>query len=105
MRPTPGYSRSSARISEFVLWGGKRLRPRLCLASYRILADSGEATPWPVWVGASSLEIFHAFMLVHDDLIDGSSVRRDRAALHEAIRLDGEAPDGPGPANAPRTWG
>ena len=85
-----------ARISEFVLWGGKRLRPRLCLASFRILADAGDATPWPVWVGASSLEIFHAFMLVHDDLIDGSSVRRDRAALHEAIRLDGEEPDGPG---------
>ena len=84
------------RISEFVLWGGKRLRPRLCLASYRILADAGEATPRPVWVGASSLEIFHAFMLVHDDLIDGSSMRRDRAALHEAIRLDGEAPESPG---------
>ena len=34
-------------------------------------------------------------MLVHDDLIDGSVVRRDRATLHEAIRLDADRPDDP----------
>ena len=34
-------------------------------------------------------------MLVHDDLIDGSLVRRNRATLHEAIRRDAEHPDAP----------
>lgn len=82
------------RAAEFVLKGGKRLRPRLALASYRIAAGAGEP-PKPAWVAASSLELFHAFMLVHDDLIDGSLVRRDRPTLHEAIRRDADWPDDP----------
>ncbi len=34
-------------------------------------------------------------MLVHDDLIDGSVIRRNRPTLHEAIRLDADRPDDP----------
>lgn len=83
--------------AEFVLHGGKRLRPRLCLAAYRILANRPEP-PTPVWQAAASLELFHAFMLVHDDLIDGSTMRRDRPTLPEALRLD--APDPAQPAAA-----
>ncbi len=83
------------RLSEFVLRGGKRLRPRLCLASYRILTGRFDPPPVPVALAASCLEVFHAFMLVHDDLIDGSVLRRNRATLHEAIRLDAEQPDHP----------
>jgi len=83
------------RLAEFVLRGGKRLRPRLCLASYRIMTGRYEAPPRPVALAAASLEVFHAFMLVHDDLIDGSVVRRDRATLHEAIRLGADRPDDP----------
>ena len=78
------------RLAEFVLRGGKRLRPRLCLASYRITAGRFDPPPEPVALAAASLEIFHAFMLVHDDLIDGSVVRRGRPTLHEAIRIDDE---------------
>lgn len=85
------------RVVDFVLHGGKRLRPRLCLAAYRILSGCPEPPARPVWRVAASLELFHAFMLVHDDLIDGSVVRRDHDALHQAIRLDLDAP-GPGAA-------
>ena len=73
-------------VAQFVLSGGKRLRPRLALASYRILAGTESEPPRPVHLAAASLELFHAFMLVHDDLIDGSLVRRDRPTLHESIR-------------------
>ncbi len=83
------------RLGEFVLRGGKRLRPRLCLASYRILTGRFDPPPVAVTLAASSLEVFHAFMLVHDDLIDGSVTRRNRATLHEAIRLDALQPDHP----------
>ncbi len=82
------------RIIAFVLEGGKRLRPRLCLASYRVLSGKTEA-PRPVWLAAGSLEVLHAFMLVHDDLIDDSTLRRDRPTLHESIRLDDDSPDAP----------
>jgi geranylgeranyl diphosphate synthase, type I len=82
-------------LTEFVLRGGKRLRPRLCLASYRILTGRFDPPPGPVFRAAASLEVFHAFMLVHDDLIDGSVVRRNRATLHEAIRRDAGRPEDP----------
>lgn len=83
------------RVSEFVLRGGKRIRPRLCLASYRILSNEEGSPPRSSWLAASSLEIFHAFMLAHDDLIDGSVTRRDRDALHEDLRLRLDQPDSP----------
>ncbi len=76
------------RASEFVLRGGKRLRPRLTLASYRILTGRAESPPRPVWLASASLELFHAFMLVHDDLIDGSVERRGEPTLHEGLRID-----------------
>src|SRR4051794_13424006 len=82
-------------LADFVLRGGKRLRPRLCLAGYRIISGRFEPPPRPVALAAASLEVFHAFMLAHDDLIDGSTVRRGRATLHEAIRLDSGRPDDP----------
>ena len=64
----------------------------------------GIEPPAPVWLAAASLELFHAFMLVHDDLIDGSVIRRDRPTLHEAIRLDADRPDGP-PSGSGRDLG
>ena len=82
-------------MTEFVLRGGKRLRPRLALASYRILTGRLEPPPRPIWLTASSLELFHAFMLVHDDLIDESATRRGNPTLHETIRTDGNASDCP----------
>ena len=75
------------QMTEFVLEGGKRLRPRLCVASYRIVSGRFDPPPAAVWRASASLEIFHAFMLIHDDLIDASTQRRDRPTLHEAIRL------------------
>ena len=80
------------QAAEFVLEGGKRIRPRLCLASYRILTHRQEP-PHPALNAASCFELFHAFMLVHDDLIDGSTLRRDGLALHEQIRLSAIAPE------------
>ncbi|GIW86448.1 MAG: geranylgeranyl pyrophosphate synthase [Isosphaeraceae bacterium] len=81
------------RTTAFVLRGGKRIRPRLCLASYRVA--SGREPEGATWRVAAALELFHAFMLVHDDLIDGSMLRRDQLTLHEAIRRDLEEPDAP----------
>ena len=53
--------------------GGKRLRPALAF-----LSSSPEDDP-PVAAGAA-VELVHMATLVHDDLIDGASVRRGRAA-------------------------
>lgn len=65
-----------------VLGAGKRLRPLICLLGTE--AVGGE--PADSIHGAVSLELIHAFSLVHDDLpaLDDDSVRRGRPTLHVA---------------------
>ncbi|MGE6738564.1 polyprenyl synthetase family protein, partial [Streptomyces sp. NPDC059900] len=68
-------------IREFVLAGGKRLRPLLCLVGW---TAGGGCAPTPTGVVrvAASLEVFHAFALIHDDIIDGAGLRRGQPAVH-----------------------
>lgn len=58
--------------------GGKRIRPRLCLATYGIFAD---ALSPQILEPAAGLEVFHTFTLIHDDIMDHSPLRRG----HETI--------------------
>ncbi|QIG40906.1 polyprenyl synthetase family protein [Microbacterium sp. 4R-513] len=70
------------------LAGGKRLRGRFCVAGYRAVAEAGGGSaglPDEVVAAASSLEIFHAAALVHDDVIDNSDTRRGRPSAHRAL--------------------
>ena len=53
--------------------GGKRIRPTLCLLTYRLYRDDiNEAILEP----AAALEVFHSFTLIHDDIMDKSPLRR-----------------------------
>lgn len=61
--------------------GGKRLRPALAYLS------APEGAPPPLAAGVS-VELVHQATLVHDDLIDGASVRRGRAAAWTAHGAD-----------------
>nr|WP_269217487.1 polyprenyl synthetase family protein [Streptomyces clavuligerus] len=61
-------------LRDFVLRGGKRLRPLLCACGWYAAGGTGDPTA-VVRVGAA-LELFHAFALVHDDLMDRSATRR-----------------------------
>ncbi len=56
---------------------GKRLRPLLCLLCCQ--AAGGE--PTQALPAASALELVHSFSLVHDDIEDGSRMRRGRPAV------------------------
>jgi geranylgeranyl pyrophosphate synthase len=54
--------------------GGKRVRPAICLLTCDQLGgDSREALPF-----AAAVEVLHNMLLVHDDVEDGDTVRRDR---------------------------
>ncbi|MBR4788539.1 MAG: polyprenyl synthetase family protein [Bacteroidales bacterium] len=54
---------------------GKRIRPMLCLTAYSLFKDTlGEEIIEP----ARALELFHASTLIHDDIMDGSPLRRGR---------------------------
>ncbi|MFI1771118.1 polyprenyl synthetase family protein [Thalassobellus citreus] len=59
--------------------GGKRLRPVLTLMTSEIFnQDCKEALN-----AALSIEVFHNFSLVHDDIMDDAPLRRGKATVHE----------------------
>ena len=64
-----------------VLGGGKRLRPILCVTAYRACGGRGDGAAYDL---AVSLELIHAYSLMHDDLpcMDDAELRRGRAATH-----------------------
>ncbi|QOV92191.1 polyprenyl synthetase family protein [Humisphaera borealis] len=80
-------------MRQFVLEGGKRIRPQLCLWSYRHASGNGENPDVPPAIAsdvACAWELFHTFLLCHDDIIDGADRRRGRPTLHHRLAsLDG----------------
>ena len=67
-------------LEDFVLSGGKRLRPVFAYWGWRAVAT--EAPDPAVLLLFSALELLHASALVHDDVIDASSTRRGRPTTH-----------------------
>jgi geranylgeranyl diphosphate synthase type I len=83
-------------LRRFVLAGGKRLRPAFCHWGF-IGAGGDPGDPRVVDVGAA-FELLQAFALAHDDVMDGSGMRRgartihvDFADRHDLARWRGEA--------------
>ncbi|MEV0895178.1 polyprenyl synthetase family protein [Actinoplanes sp. NPDC049802] len=66
-------------LQRFLLSGGKRLRPKFCYWGWH--GAGGEDGPGIV-TAAAALEIFHAFALIHDDIMDGSERRRGEPSVH-----------------------
>lgn len=64
--------------------GGKRLRPVLCVAGWSA-GGTAAVPPGMVLRVAASLEMFHAFALIHDDVIDDSSQRRGQPNMHRVL--------------------
>jgi len=59
--------------------GGKRLRPMLTLLGYSLSKDDHESILKP----ALSVELFHNFTLMHDDIMDEAPLRRGQPTVHE----------------------
>ncbi|MEI7760413.1 MAG: polyprenyl synthetase family protein [Thermoleophilia bacterium] len=78
-RSVAGHPGLVAEIgAEALTAGGKRLRPMLTFLS----APAGRA---PSVAAGAAVELVHMATLVHDDLIDGASVRRGKAAAWSAF--------------------
>jgi geranylgeranyl diphosphate synthase, type I len=77
------YAELTAALEEFVLRGGKRLRPAFAYWGWRAVADPPhepvEASPVRLF---AALELLHACALVHDDVIDDSATRRGLPTVH-----------------------
>ncbi|MFI9770815.1 polyprenyl synthetase family protein [Streptomyces sp. NPDC052415] len=68
------------RVSAFAQRGGKRLRTAFTWCGWRAAGGSGDADA--VLRTAAALELLQACALVHDDVMDGSVLRRGAPALH-----------------------
>ena len=71
------------RIIEF-LDGGKYLRPTFAYLGWLSRAEPSEQAVR----AAASLELLHAFALIQDDVMDGSSRRRGRPAMHLSLATE-----------------
>lgn len=71
----PEYGELWRVLKNYLLGGGKRLRPYLVLLSYEMY--DGQQTEQIVKV-AAAWEILHACLLIHDDIIDRDLVRHSK---------------------------
>ncbi|RSO06937.1 geranylgeranyl diphosphate synthase [Streptomyces sp. WAC 06783] len=70
-------------LRDFVFAGGKRIRPLMCVLGWHAARGQGDGAP--VIRAAASLELFHAFALIHDDIMDRSDTRRGRPTVHRDL--------------------
>ena len=65
---------------EFCGRGGKRLRPRLCRAAFRV-AGGGMPAAGKIDALCEAVECFHKASLIHDDIQDGDEARYGRPTV------------------------
>lgn len=76
IRETIDYSR------ELLMAGGKRVRPYMAWLTYKASGGKDDKRALEVFAG---LELFHAFALVHDDIMDHGTERHGIKTAHQQI--------------------
>ena len=84
----PAVAQLVEALRHYVLCGGKRIRPQLCLWTLRNARGepAAESTRSASLELACGWELFHAFLLIHDDLIDQADLRRGQPSLHRRLQ-------------------
>ena len=77
--PAPGVLREVARTA--LEAGGKRMRPQIVYLSWLACGGDPASDAWRRY--AVALEYLHTATLLHDDLIDGASLRRGETTAHK----------------------
>lgn len=98
-----GLSRISPELfrysKDFVLRKGKRIRPLLFVLGYQGYTSAPSAGNRGLFTSAAAIELLHDYMLIHDDVIDKSNLRRGKPTLHrlfdQKIKLADHAKIGP----------
>lgn len=81
----PVFGRDLAeRVAAFTLEGGKRMRSQFVWWALRACGGGAPEAEAALRVGAA-LELIQTCALVHDDVMDGSPLRRGRPALHADV--------------------
>ncbi|HLF17604.1 MAG TPA: polyprenyl synthetase family protein [Candidatus Omnitrophota bacterium] len=72
-------------IREYCLRDGKRIRPLLLILSYLGYCPNGRKVSPSLYNASTCIELLHNFMLIHDDIIDRSSLRRGKPTMHKML--------------------
>jgi geranylgeranyl diphosphate synthase type I len=75
----PALTEFAEALEDFVLGGGKRLRPAFAYWGYR---GAGGTDADQVVAAVAALELVQASALIHDDLMDRSDTRRGDPSVH-----------------------
>ncbi|HZW58139.1 MAG TPA: polyprenyl synthetase family protein [Nitrososphaerales archaeon] len=89
-----GLSETLARFSEsrfydllnYAVQGGKRIRPLIVLLAYDAVGTAVPLIDDPL-PAAIAVELLHTESIIHDDIIDEDTFRRDREAFHTRYGL------------------
>lgn len=85
-RVDPLFTEAVGELEEFVLRGGKRVRPAFAWWGWRGAGGDPGAEEAPAVLRAcAALELIQACALVHDDLMDASDTRRGHPTVHVAF--------------------
>ena len=72
-------------IQEFTLREGKRIRPLLLILTYKGYAPPTKKITRKLYNASTCMEFLHNFMLIHDDIIDRSDLRRGKPTMHKVL--------------------
>ena len=75
----PSLTAVQQAAADFLLTGGKRMRPAFCYWGHR---GAGGAPSDEAVTAAACLELLQAGALIHDDVMDGSDTRRGKPSMH-----------------------
>lgn len=73
-------------IKDFILRPGKRIRPLLLILSYQGYQKKDRPISSHLYQASACIELLHNFMLIHDDIIDCSNLRRGKPTMHRLLR-------------------
>jgi len=79
----PEVTAMVASLARLCLRGGKRLRPGLLVAGFRVARPEGDLEP--ALDAGLAVELLHTYLLVHDDWMDGDALRRGGPSVHTEL--------------------
>lgn len=81
----PSYERLWRNLYSLIQSGGKRLRPKMTLMTYRAFGGDDISSIIPI---AAAQELLHFALLIHDDVIDRDYIRYGVANIAGHYRLE-----------------
>lgn len=81
----PTFTQMVQKLRPYLLTGGKWGRPLMTRLAYDLIGGTNEQN---IYLGSVATEVWHRFILCHDDVIDGDLTRHGRATLEKEYQTE-----------------